>query len=849
MYPISDYVYNLYMQQPRQIVDITMQTGNETLHLTEHDVFQNSLTIDRYCMSGKTIELGSAVAAELKLKLDNRDGKFDDVTFEGAELFVRVGVEYTAPASWDWISQFQWATLENFTWNQLKSGELRLGDSHWVNTRREYVPCGYFTVDEPPRKLNTISLSALDRMVSFDKAFDQASISFPLTVGALLEDCCEICNVPLYTQVNTLQNYDYVINSAPDEEDLTYRRIIQWIGEITGTCAYIDWDGKLRMEWYHATPTEISSAVRYTSDLYENDIEITGVQITDADKNEYLSGTDAYALNITGNQLIQHDFQTLAASLYNSIGGLTYRAYSCTTRSMPHLYPLDKIAYVDKDSVSHDTIITHYTFKLNGRTSVAAKGQTNTNAGYASANPLTKREQVILEAMKQETNKQLESRQQAVLEMNEVISNSLGLYRTGVEQADGSTIYYYHNGSTLDNSNIIYTYRAGGFAWTDAWDGEDTVWQYGITKDGNAVLNMLSAYKISTDMLSAGCVTTEKLETSFIESIDDRFELVVKTSSSGSYSVNSAGIVAAINASGSTVQIHADKIYLNGQTIADAITAGSIVTGAIDVTNALGYSLLYASTYDQSMQIGGFTVSRGAAKGYIALGKSAYNDSNSGVYLGTDGIGLGSQTFYVTSAGYLHAQNANITGSTFTGTLKSGTVLVSGITLGAFVNPGFEGYGLLQATNDASGAYHNIVVMNASQMLVGREMPGDRINGMSVTAGGTYLYGYAGETSDLRAKKDISEVDDRYSVFFDSLKPRLFKYIDGDSGRTWTGFIAQEIKAALETAGLTTQEFAGIVIPPEDQYNQNWSLRYDLFIALCVNEIQKLKKIIKERIA
>ena len=443
----------------------------------------------------------------------------------------------------------------------------------------------------------------------------------------------------------------------------------------------------------------------------------------------------------------------------------------------------------------------------------------------------------------------MESRQQAVLEMNEVISNSLGLYRTGVEQADGSTIYYYHNGSTLDNSNIIYTYRAGGFAWTDAWDGEDTVWQYGITKDGNAVLNMLSAYKISTDMLSAGCVTTEKLETSFIESIDDRFELVVKTSSSGSYSVNSAGIVAAINASGSTVQIHADKIYLNGQTIADAITAGSIVTGAIDVTNALGYSLLYASTYDHSMQIGGFTVSRGAAKGYIALGKSAYNDSNSGVYLGTDGIGLGSQTFYVTSAGYLHAQNANITGSTFTGTLKSGTVLVSGITLGAFVNPGFEGYGLLQTTNDASGAYHNIVVMNASQMLVGREMPGDRINGMSVTAGGTYLYGYAGETSDLRAKKDISEVDDRYSVFFDSLKPRLFKYIDGDSGRTWTGFIAQEIKAALETAGLTTQEFAGIVIPPEDQYNQNWSLRYDLFIALCVNEIQKLKKIIKERIA
>lgn len=883
MYPISEYLYNLYMQQPRQIVDITMQTGNETLHLTEHDVFQNSLTIDRYCMSGKTIELGSAVAAEMKLKLDNRDGKFDDVTFEGAELFVRVGIEYTAPASWDWISQFQWITMENFTWNQLKSGDLRLGDSHWVHTRREYVPCGYFTVDEPPRKLSTISLSALDRMVSFDKAFDPSSISFPLTVGALLEDCCEICNVPLYTQVNTLQNYDYVINSAPDEEDLTYRRIIQWIGEITGTCAYIDWDGKLRMEWYHATPTKISSAVRYTSDLYENDIEITGVQITDAEKNEYLSGTDAYALNITGNQLIQHDFQTLAASLYNSIGGLTYRAYSCTTRSMPHLYPLDKIAYVDKDSVSHDTIITHYTFKLNGRTSVAAKGQTNTNAGYASANPLTKREQVILEAMKQETNKQLESRQQAVLEMNEVISNSLGLYRTGVEQADGSTIYYYHNGSTLDNSNIIYTYRAGGFAWTDAWDGEDTVWQYGITKDGNAVLNMLSAYKISTDMLSAGCVTTEKLETSFIESIDDRFELVVKTSSSGSYSVNSAGIVAAINASGSTVQIHADKIYLNGQTIADAITAGSIVTGAIDVTNALGYSLLYASTYDQSMQIGGFTVARGAAKSYIAIGKSAYNDSNSGVYLGTDGIGLGSQTFYVTSAGYLHAINGY-----FEGTV-SASEIIGGSILQESGNKYVRIQNMVESKNTTTGdaaildngkfylqvSNNNYLTITYNEKCayakswiqsflggVGIAANWEWIGDIAYISQGLYVTQSSGHlegtwyndsgglvTSDANSKEEINPLEDCYLQLFDELQPKSFLYRNGKSGRRHTGFVVQDILQAMDNCGIPTENFAAVAYDGE---NDRWALRYDELIALCCAKIQQMDAEIKklqERIA
>ena len=196
MYKISDYVYNLYMQQYRQIVDITMQTQDGTIHITDNDVIQGSFTIDRYCMSGKTVELGSAVAAELKLRLNNNDGRFDNVTFEGAELFVRVGIEYTAPVTWDWIKQFSWDTLRHFTWEQIRSGDIEWEDNHWKNVRREYVPCGYFTIDEPPRKLTTISLSALDRMVNFDKNFDPTLIHFPTTVSALLTNCCQICNVP-----------------------------------------------------------------------------------------------------------------------------------------------------------------------------------------------------------------------------------------------------------------------------------------------------------------------------------------------------------------------------------------------------------------------------------------------------------------------------------------------------------------------------------------------------------------------------------------------------------------------------------------------------------------------------
>ena len=56
--------------------------------------------------------------------------------------------------------------------------------------------------------------------------------------------------------------------------------------------------------------------------------------------------------------------------------------------------------------------------------------------------------------------------------------------------------------------------------------------------------------------------------------------------------------------------------------------------------------------------IGGFTIT----SSYLAKTKKKYNDTNDGVYIGTDGIGLGKNKFSVTSAGKLTATDATITG-------------------------------------------------------------------------------------------------------------------------------------------------------------------------------------------
>ena len=97
--------------------------------------------------------------------------------------------------------------------------------------------------------------------------------------------------------------------------------------------------------------------------------------------------------------------------------------------------------------------------------------------------------------------------------------------------------------------------------------------------------------------------------------------------------------------------------WLNAQNITAATAK---VTNSLTVTNG-DYTLLQAG--DGVVNIGDFTVGKDNNKSYIYTGKTRYNDSNTGVYLGTDGIGLGYGSFYVEAAtGYFKSTTGNIGG-------------------------------------------------------------------------------------------------------------------------------------------------------------------------------------------
>lgn len=162
-----------------------------------------------------------------------------------------------------------------------------------------YVPCGLFIVDTPPRKLSTISISALDYMVLFDREVNASDLSFPIHVDALIQKICSICNVQLVTDVSVLPNHYFSIGGLPDtNQKLTYRQLLQWCAQLTGTCAFMDGSGRLVLKWYEQTGVTITASERYSSDMLENDITITGFTCDDGKGNTYLSGTADYTLDL-----------------------------------------------------------------------------------------------------------------------------------------------------------------------------------------------------------------------------------------------------------------------------------------------------------------------------------------------------------------------------------------------------------------------------------------------------------------------------------------------------------------------------------------------------------------------
>lgn len=514
MYPVSNTVKALFAAEQAQVLRIT----GDGISITDANIVMDSFTIDRFSCNTQKLEIGTAISADMTLKLNNHDGTYNDVQFEGKELFVEIGIA-------DWTQ-----------------------DDPVVN----WIPCGYFTSDVQPRKLNTITLQAMDRMARFDKPcpmiapwinenavkivtendeeiYFLAFIDFPSTVEDMVKKAAELCSVPFTQDISALPNAQQVFDSLPvTQEEVTFRDVVRWCAGIMGANAWIDWNGELRFSWYNnATGYIMTTANRMTSDLYENQITITGVQYTDndEDKTVYVAGSTEYALDVSDNALINaNNASTILTNIYNVVHDFVYTPFNATVLNAPYLWPMDRVVFTDKNGEGHVTLLTNVNHGINGGTVLAAIGETSQINNMARASGFTSQQSQTLNRIQRVNTANMAA---AVEHATQMITGGLGGYVVlTVNETTGQTEEILIMDSPDKETAVnVWRFNQGGLGHSsNGYDGPYS--DVALTADGRINANLITVGLMSANRISGGVIDGTTVLAKLLNIIDDNNNVI-----------------------------------------------------------------------------------------------------------------------------------------------------------------------------------------------------------------------------------------------------------------------------------------------------------------------------------
>lgn len=503
----------------RVLMDIVPVSGTALL-VTEENLVSGSLTVDRYVSTGSVLPVGTATAGEVSFVLDNSEHDFDGVVFDGAEIYLRFVADDT-------------------------------------EGNPQTLPVGYFTIDEAPRILDKISITALDRMVQFDFI---PQVTFPCTVSQLYIALRTQAGITGGSLLENFPNYNYMINTAPDNiEELTARQLLQYCCQIMGANAQIGRSGSLLLYAYSSAAPSVSidETLRYSSDIREP-VSVTGVSVTTVDGDNAMTGVEGYVLEINDNPLIQHDPDSLD---FSSLVGITFCPFNAQILPSPWLDCMDALSFV-KDEQPYTVYITKMTQTVNAATAIEGTGESQTKKGYAAIDPLTVREQQILRNLRTRASERITQAEQNAIDFSKIIGNALGLYDTRVD-ADGATYYYFHNQETLEDSSIIYTFTAQGFGIATSWGGShaETEWQWGVgvLEDSpavSAIFTYLTAHQITADQIDVSTINTKMI------TLSEDGEFADGKTIGNMIDEQMAGTVASAEESANTLASYANQLFI-----------------------------------------------------------------------------------------------------------------------------------------------------------------------------------------------------------------------------------------------------------------------------------------------
>lgn len=494
--------------------DIVTASG-EKIPVSDSELWANGFEVNDSTSSNGTFTIGALIAGKLKIKLNNIYEDYSKYDFDKASVTAYVSKSFSDGTS-----------------EKLKIGEYRVSETSYDGS--------------------LITLTCLDNINNFNREYD-SNLSYPTTAYEVVRDACIKCDVP-FTMAR-FDNSDYVINEIPsDNQKLTYGQVIAYILQLSGLWGKCGHDGELLIGWYDmsqfgsqnynggtfstkTTPysdgdtlnggnfTDYSSGdsadggtfteARNYHNIYTekdlnvatDDVVITGVKVTVTSKEDKtkdvnaLAGKEGYVVSISDNPFISAEkAQTVANYIFKKIGGMRFRPLDATLLSNPLIESGDVALVTDRKQNTYSCFISNRTFTVGSGTKISCDAE---NASRNSTDKFSNETKAIVQARKV-VQTQLSAYDKQMQLLTQLMSQSLGLFKTEQVQEDGSIIYIMHNKADLNSSNIQWKMTANGMAVSNDYG---KTWKAGVDKDGNAIFNIMSAIGINFDWAHGGTLT------------------------------------------------------------------------------------------------------------------------------------------------------------------------------------------------------------------------------------------------------------------------------------------------------------------------------------------------------
>lgn len=383
-------------------------------------------------------------------------------------------------------------------------------------------------------------------------------------------------------------------------------------------------------------------------------------------------------------------------------------------------------------------------------------------------------------------------REAEIKELNDVISSGLGMYKITV---GGKT--YYSDAADLDDATYIITMTSNGFGYTHDWNNGNPTWEGGLDRDGSLIINYLSAHKIEADQIEVGALSAENIRAALVVGADyGRFGNL--------YVTNDFHVGTQI----------ADEVKINGENDCRLIYEAGTGT---DYFGALSHEIRVVGNYIYVQVVYESYMTTTTPPIDIPFQVVVFGNSDSG-------------NFSNVLNGTIYANNqSSETQSFFIPNPKNVRAFVTPYTVkgSAFA----DSYGLAINCDFKPRENYNACDLGKSNRRW-RDI---------------YLQNTPNILSDRKEKKKIQKLTKKYSDLFDSLKPVRFKMKNGTSDRFHVGLISQDVEEAMEKIGISSTDFAGFTKSENKKDGTvSYGLRYEEFIALCIDQIQKLKKRVEE---